>query len=301
MKLAFLFPGQATAIGATVDAWRRASPHVQQLLECASDALGSGLDELIRPSALTRTSIFQPVLTAMTIGIHRAIGGRGVAPDLVAGHSVGELAACAAAGAIADDDAVRLAATRGELMEHQATRHGGAMIAVRGNASDIEAAIRTGSAHGRVCLAAHNASDEWVLSGDVAALRAIESMMPVAVLDTRGAWHSSAMADATERYRQELRGAIRGALSTPIVCNRTGQIAGSAAALVDLLAGQLTSPVQWVRTTHTLRDDGVTHVVVCGPGKSLRRFARSGIPEATVSVVAHPTELPLGAAAAAPQ
>lgn len=297
MKLAFLFPGQATDIGDTVDAWRRASQQVERLLECASESLGYRIDEVMRPAALTRTSVFQPVLTAMTIGIHREMVERGVAPDIVAGHSVGELAACAAAGAIDDDDAVRLTAKRGELMEHEATRHGGAMIAVRASASDVEAAISSGSAHGRVSLAAHNAADEWVLSGDVTALRAIESMMPVAALDTRGPWHSPAMADATEPYRLELRRAIRGGLSTPIVCNRTGDIVTDAAALVDLLADQLTSPVQWARTMSALRDAGVTRIIVCGPGKSLRRFARALIPEAIVSVIAHPADLPRGAAA----
>ena len=297
MKSAFLFPGQATDIGDSLDAWRRSSPQVERLLRLAADVLGAGFDALTRPAALKRTSVFQPMLTAMTVGIHRARVEGGVAPDFVAGHSVGELAACAAAGAAGDDDVVRLAAYRGELMERLAGRTPGGMIAVRGGASEIETVIDKGSSHGRVCLAAHNGPDEWVLSGDLAALRAIGTVMPATPLDTPGPWHSPAMADAIEPYREELRRVMRGTLSIPVLSNRTGDVVNDAEALVDLLAGQMTAPVQWHRTMRTLRDEGVTRVIICGPGKSLRRFARSAIQDVTVDVVALPTDLPRGAAA----
>jgi [acyl-carrier-protein] S-malonyltransferase len=298
VKTAALFPGQATDIGDAVQAWRETSPHVAQLMELASDVLGAGVAGLTRPAALARTCVFQPVLTALTIGIHRALVEAGVSPDFVAGHSVGEIAAAAAAGAITDEDAVCLAAIRGELMEREAAKHGGGMIAVRGTRSDIDAALAMGSAQGQVCLAAQNAADEWALSGDATALRAIAATMQAAPLDTPGPWHSPAMADAVEPYRTALSEAIRGAISTPIVCNRTGRVEqGSGSVLVERLAAQLTSPVQWLQAMHTLRDLGVTRIVVCGPGKSLRRFARSVMPDATVSVVADPSDLPRGAAA----
>lgn len=293
MKLAFLFPGQATDIGDAVGAWRSASPHAAHLLERAADVLGSGIEELARPAMLARTSVFQPVITALTIGIHRTVVELGMTPDLVAGHSVGELAACAAAGPIDDADAVRVAATRGELMEREASRHGGGMIAVRGSASDVEAAIARGSAHGQVCLAAHNAPDEWVLSGDLAALRAIASATSAAPLETRGPWHSPAMAGASGPYRDALRRVMTGRPTIPTVPSHRDE-------LVDHLVAQLTSPVQWVHTMQALRDAGVTSIVVCGPGKSLRRFARAVIPEASVSVLAHPSDLPRGAPAVAP-
>jgi [acyl-carrier-protein] S-malonyltransferase len=299
VKCAFVFPGQATDIGDALVEWRRVSPQVERLLQCAADAMGVGLDALTRPAALKRTSVFQPALTAMTIGIHRACVESGLTPDFVAGHSVGELAACAAAGALADDDAVRLAVYRGALMERLAARGSGGMVAVRGSASEIEVAIEKGSAHGRVCLATRNGPDEWVLSGDLVALRAIGATMPVTPLDTPGPWHSPAMEEAIEPYREKLRRVIRGTLSTPVLSNRTGQVTHDARALVDLLAGQMIAPVQWHATMLTLRNEGVARLVVCGPGKSLRRFARSAIPDVTVDVVALPTNLPRGAAATA--
>jgi [acyl-carrier-protein] S-malonyltransferase len=299
VKSAFLFPGQATDISDALGSWRRSSAQVERILQCAADVVGGGLDALTRPATLNRTSVFQPMLTAMTIGIHRARVESGVAPDFVAGHSVGELAACAAAGALHDDDAVRLAAYRGELMERMAARTPGGMIAVRGSASEIETAIEKGCAHGRVCLAAHNGPDEWVLSGDLAALRAIGAMMPVTPLDTPGPWHSAAMAEAIEPYREELRRAMRGSLSIPMLSNRTGDVVDDAGTLVGLLAGQMTAPVQWHRTMRTLHNEGVTRVIVCGPGKSLRRFARAAIPDVTIDVLADPSDLPRGAAASA--
>jgi [acyl-carrier-protein] S-malonyltransferase len=297
VKTAFLFPGQATDIADAVDAWRASSSHVDHLLDVAAHACG--VDEVsTRPAALARTSVFQPVLTALTIGIHRELVDRGVTPDIVAGHSVGEIAACVAAGLIRDEDAVRLAAQRGALMERQAALHGGGMIAVKGSASDIDSAIAAGSAHGRVAIAIHNATDEWVLSGDAAALRTIGSVMHATPLDTPGPWHSGAMADAVEPYREAIRGVADGVASIPVVWNRTGEVARDGF-VVDLLAEQLTSPVQWVRTMETLRSTGVTRVIICGPGKSLRRFARSILPSADISIVAHPADLPNGAIATA--
>jgi [acyl-carrier-protein] S-malonyltransferase len=299
VKSAFLFPGQATDIADALDAWRRSSPQVDRLLQSAADALGGGIDALMRPASLKRTSVFQPMITAMTIGIHRVRAEFGMAPDFVAGHSVGELAACAAAGALDDDDAVRLAAHRGELMERLAARTPGGMIAMRGSASEIETAIEMGAAHGRACLAAHNGPDEWVLSGDFAALRAIGAVMSVTPLDTPGPWHSPAMAEAIEPYREELRRVMRGTLSMPVLSNRTGDVVADAGALVDLLAGQMTAPVQWHRTMRTLHAEGVRRVIVCGPGKTLRRFARAAIPDVTIEVLADPSDLPGGAAATA--
>lgn len=295
MSVAMLLPGQATDIADAADAWRRESPHVSRLLACAADALESSVNRVTRPLALARTSTFQPVLTAITLGIHHELVERGVEPDIVAGHSVGELAACAVAGALTDEDVIALAVTRGALMEREAGLHEGRMVAVRGSAIDVEAAIARAAIYGSVCLAARNTPDDWVLSGEVVALRAVAALLPVTPLDTRGPWHSKAMAGAVDEYRELLRGAVTGVLRVPFVCNRTGEIAPDAAAIPDLLACQLTRPVEWVRTMDTVRGRGVRTILICGPSKSLRRFARVCIPDATVSVVSHPADLPRAA------
>lgn len=297
MSVAFLFPGQGTDIADAVDAWRRQSPQVSRLLDLAANALSISPDRLTLPTSIARTSILQPVLTALTLGIHHGLRDEGVNAELVAGHSVGELAACAAAGAITDEDVIALAVIRGALMEREAARHGGGMMAVRGSFADVDAALAAAAEHGSVSLAAHNAADEWVVSGDVAALRAIAALVPATPLDTPGPWHSSSMIDAVAAYREALRQAVTGALSVSFVSNRTGEATSDATLIPELLSSQLIHPVQWVRSMDTLRDRDVTRIVICGPGKSLRRFARAAIRGASVSVVAHPDHLPSGHAA----
>ncbi|MEO7367010.1 MAG: ACP S-malonyltransferase [Gemmatimonadaceae bacterium] len=290
MSTAFLFPGQGTDIADAVDDWRRLS-HVARLLDGAADALGVSPDQLTRRTHITRTSIVQPVLTALTLGIHHCLGDEGVAPECVAGHSVGELAACAAAGAITDEDVIALAVIRGALMEREAARHGGRMISLRGSSADVDAALTAAAKHGSVSLAAHNAADEWVVSGDVAALRAVAALLPSTALDTDGPWHSLAMRAAVDPYRDALRHAVSGSLSLPFVSNRIGVATRDSTLIPELLASQLIHPVQWVRSMETLSDRGITQIIICGPGKSLRRFAAAMIPAASVSIVSHPDHL----------
>ena len=291
MTIAFLFPGQGTDIAEAVEAWRRQAPHVEHLLEIAADEVGLAPSQLTQPVALARTAVLQPVLTALTLGIHHTLRDQGLRPDVVAGHSVGELAACAAAGAIGAEDVVALASTRGTLMAREASLHGGRMIAVRGLAAEVTATVARAAKHGRLTIAAHNSAEDWVLSGELAALRAVATTLPTTPIDTEGAWHSTAMAGAGIEYRESLSAVVTGPLSVPFICNRTGAAARDAADIPELLAAQLTQPVEWARTMETLRTIGVTRLVVCGPGRSLRRFARAGIPQAEVTVLAHPDTL----------
>lgn len=292
MTTAFLFPGQASAMVGMPSEWLRRSTHVRRLLEEGSRRCQVPASKLISAAALARTSLFQPVLTALCTGISRELIDRGVRPDLVAGHSLGELAACAAGGAMRAEDAVGVAVTRGRLMEREAARRPGGMLALPpGDRATAEAAVAAGCAKGVTSLAAHNAPDRWVVAGEWAALQEIESRTPATRLAVAGPWHSPVMADGIAEYRDALRAAITMPLSVPMVCNRSGAIVEDAAALVELLAGQLTHYVRWADSMASLRSSGVTRIVICGPGKALRRFVQEGVPEADVQIVERPDDL----------
>lgn len=292
MTSAFLFPGQASAMVGVPSEWFRRSIHVRRLLDHASLLSGTSVATMISAAALARTSLFQPVLTALCTGIARELAERGIRPDIVAGHSLGELAACAAAGAMSEEDAVGVAVTRGRVMEREAARHPGGMLALaRGDRATAEAAVSAGCGKGVVSLAAHNAPDAWVVAGEWAALREIEATTAATRLVVAGPWHSPVMADAITEYRAALRAAINRPLAVPMVCNRTGAIAADSAALVELLAGQMTHHVRWAESMAALRSSGVMRIIICGPGKALRRFVTEGVPGANVQTVEWPDDL----------
>lgn len=292
MTTAFIFPGQASTLIGLPAEWARHSPHVRSLLEEAAKRCGLPVDRVISPAALARTSLFQPVLTALMVGITRELADCGFRPDVVAGHSLGELAACAAADGIRGEDAVAVAALRGCLMEREAARHPGGMIALPpGDRDAADAAVAIGLEAGTASLAARNASDRWVVTGDWAALTRIERTVASTRLAVAGPWHSPLIAAAADEYAAALRATIEPPLAVPIVSNRTGAIAADASSLAALLAEQLTHPVRWAESMATLATLAVTRTIVCGPGKALRRSIEEALPDAALLVVERPADL----------
>jgi [acyl-carrier-protein] S-malonyltransferase len=280
MSLAFLFPGQGVDAAAVAGDWYARSAHARTLLDQAAAHVGVPIGRLLHGSgqALRDTAAYQPVLTAMSVGALLELTARGVRADVVAGHSLGELAALVAAGAVAPDAAVALAATRGRAMARAAEHQPGGMLALSARSrTEAEEAMAHALAHGRAQIAAHNAPDEWVLAGEWSALRAVPPRFAPVRLDTGGPWHSAAMSLAVSAYREALRDAIVGPLRIPVVCNRTGQLIGEADDLAELLAGQLTHPVEWTTTMETVSAMSVRTIITVGPAKPLRGLARRNL------------------------
>lgn len=252
-----------------------------RLLDLAGELAGVDLRRALERGgrALERTEVIQPALTAVALVALRALTAAGIRPDLVAGHSVGEIAAWSAAGGPHAEEAVPLAAARGRWMAREAALHPGGMLAV----VDGPAACRVALVH----LAAHNAHDEWIVSGAEDALAAVMAAMPARRLDVVGAWHSPAMAGCVAELRNAMRLASRGeergearvASPARFVANQTCEVAAPDT-IPDRLAGQLVAPVQWVRTLRTLAEEGLTDVVTVGPGKVLRALVRRNLGDA---------------------
>jgi len=282
------------------------SRHAARLLDHASEVSGVDLGLVLKQGGpeLERTAVLQPALTAVSLGVFEALTSSGCWPGYVAGHSLGEVAAWSAAGGTRPTAAIGLAAVRGQLMEREARRHPGGMLAVHGTREDMAEALAVARRLGGVNLAAHNSPEQWVLSGDPDALSPLLEEFPSVMLRVAGAWHSPHMTGAV----QELRSAVTAAGSPEppmgFVCNQTGSLAPRGA-MTDLLAGQLTRPVRWADTMSTLARRGVTDFVTVGPGRVLRGLVRKNLgKEARVHATDSPEELActieqLGQAAAA--
>lgn len=220
------------------------------------------------------TELLEPAHTALCLGIHEELRRRGVHPDIVAGHSLGEISACSSAGACPAEDAVALAAERGRLMAREAARRPGGMVTLRGvDRETAEAAVALGREVGVANIAARNGPDQWVVSGEWNALRRIATRYAAAPLAVAGAWHSDLLAGAVDEFRAAARRVLSTPLRVPLVSNGSGLEVTAVGALPDLLAGQFIRPVDWARSMDTLIEFGVTDLVTVGPGRALRGLA----------------------------
>lgn len=294
------------------------------LIEAASDATRVDIRTLVLRGggALAHTEIAQPALATACLIAVAALEDRGVRPDVVCGHSLGELVAWAAGGHVSACDAIAVAAVRGQLMAREANRHPGGMAAVHGEragaaspaeprpgeatpadaasvrsigaprlevAPHVARALAAGRVHGSLVVAAENALDEHVVSGDPAAIAAVLAACPSQRLAVAGAWHSPAMAGAVDELSSAFAQIPQHA-GAPFVCNRDGRIAAPAD-IPALLAGQLVHPIRWVDCLRTMAALGVERYVVLGPGKLMRALIRRTLGDVDVQIVQSEADL----------
>ncbi len=291
MSVAFVFAGQGGELATVAPELAGAVPTVAALVGAVATELRLAPDQLWHGGGrlLERTDVYQPVLVAMELGIHAALADARVAPAAVAGHSLGEVAAWAAAGALTAEEAIHLAIDRGRIMAEAARAHPGGLLALRDPAR-VEAALAAAAPAGTAYLAAQNAPDEWLVGGDLAALRAIARLGPLVRVPVPGPWHGPLMAEAAERLRGSLAGLPTRPLRTRLVSSVTGALVEGSDGLPDLLARQLAQPVRWVEALRTLVALGTDEVVTVGPGKVLRALLRRNGLEA---VTVHGTDTPV--------
>lgn len=291
MPTAFVFPGQGSQSVGMMAALAAQFPVVRATFDEASAVFGDDLWALASQGPAERlalTEITQPVMLVAGVATYRAwLAAGGTAPEVVAGHSLGEFSALVAAGAIDFPSAVSLVRFRGEAMRDAVPAGEGGMAAIIGlDDADVEAACAE-AAQGEVAEAVNfNAPMQVVIAGHAAALTRAN-----AAAKARGAkralslpisvpCHSSLMRGAALRLREQLARVSFKAPSIRFVSSVDASDYSQPAAIADLLYRQLASPVRWVATVQSLLAGGVDRIVECGPGKVLtglnRRIDKSG-------------------------
>jgi [acyl-carrier-protein] S-malonyltransferase len=263
-------------------------------------AKASGLD-LVRlgttasTEEITDTAVTQPLVVAATLLAHQELTKRGVLAGedfIVAGHSVGEIAAYAIAGVIAADDAVALAATRGAEMAKACAAEPTGMSAVLGG---DEADVLTRLDHLDLVAANRNAAGQIVAAGPLTALEKLAEDPPakarVRALGVAGAFHTSYMAPALDGYAAAAAAVATAEPTATLLSNRDGQPVTSAAAAMDALVAQLTQPVRWDLCTATLREHNITAIVEFPPAGTLTGIAKRELRGVTARAVKSPADL----------
>lgn len=273
---AWLFPGQGVDL-LPVAGFVAESAAVRARLDAAAALVGEDLGSLVKSGApkLFESRCLQPALTALALGIVDEMLAAGARPQACAGHSLGELAALSASGAMSATDALRLAAARGEAMGRAAREHAGGMFALTDcDRATLDQALALGTRAGALAIATRNAPNEWVLSGSAGAIALVSARFRGVRLRVEGAWHSPAMDSARNAYRSALSTAeIRPPLAI-FISGERGELCETAARIREDLEAQLTRPLDWTRVLARLRSAGVERFVSIGPGKALRSFVQ---------------------------
>ena len=237
------------------------------------------------------TAVAQPLLTAAALLSARALTGR---PDVVCGHSVGELAALALAGVLEPAAAVWLAGERGRAMAVAAAERPTGMAAVLGgDAEEVLAAIAASGLE----LATVNVPGQVVAGGPVEALAALAAAAPrgarVRRLDTAGAFHTSAMSSAVPRLSELVAGLTPAEPSCVVVANADGQVVVSGRELLDRLVGQLTRPVRFDLCLQTIAGLSPSGVLELAPGGTLAAIVKRALPGVAVTALKSPSDVPV--------
>lgn len=289
MKLAMVFPGQGSQSVGMLQGYAGLA-QVDEALTQASEVLGGEFTRLLQegPEAqLNLTVNTQPAMVTAGYAAYRAwraLGGP--APELVAGHSLGEYTALVAAGALAFRDCLPLVRFRAKAMQEAVPEGQGAMAAILGLDDEkvSEACVASG---GAVQAVNFNAPGQVVIAGEKAAVaRAIEACKlrgakRALPLPVSAPFHSSLMRPAGERLQAELLKVTVTAPLVPLLNNVDVKMETRPDDIRHALVRQAYSPVRWTQTVRRMADLGVTHIVECGPGKVLSGLTKRICPEVT--------------------
>jgi [acyl-carrier-protein] S-malonyltransferase len=276
-KVAFVFPGQGSQYVGMGAELADLDPGAARLFDAADELSGRPLKRLCLEGPLdelTLTVNLQPALCCVDLMAWMCLTATGVTPAAVAGHSLGEYPALAAAGVISPENAIKLAARRGALMDREATKNPGAMAAVVGLGADRVEEI-TKKAGGLVQPANFNAPTQTVITGTKDAVSAASALAKEAggkaiPLKVSGAWHSPLMNGAKDEFAAELDAAGFSDPKIPLPTNVTARPAAGAADLLDVMKRQMVSPVRWYEIVEWMVGQGVDTFIEVGPKTVLR-------------------------------
>jgi len=306
MSRAFIFPGQGSQMVGMGHELAKAFTSARLVFEEVDDALAQRLSRIIfeGPEAdLTLTENAQPALMAVSLAVIRTLTGetgRGLETmaRFVAGHSLGEYSALAAAGALSLGDAARLLKRRGQAMQQAVPVGEGAMAALLGVELEAVRAIVADAAAGEVCdVANDNGAGQVVISGAAAAieralqLAAARGVKRAIKLAVSAPFHSALMRPAADVMADALAAVEIAVPAVPLIANVTAEPVNDPAAIRTQLVSQVTGLVRWRESIERLTTLGVDGFAELGAGKVLSGLVRRIARDAKVAAVGTPAEL----------
>ncbi len=262
----------------------RSAPEAHQIFDLADDVLDIDIKSFCfngPAESLKQTAVTQPAIFAHSIAALEVIKSRGLHPDLVAGHSVGELAALVAAGVMRVEDGFRVVSVRGHAMQVAGKIRPGSMAAVLGLDDDVMIRLCDDlSSSGHVTTANFNCPGQVVLSGEENAIdEALEKAKALGakravLLPVGGAFHSALMQPAVTALTDILEDVPFVRAQIPVIPNVTAEPTRDPDLLKDLLIEQIISPVRWTESMQRLIEEGMTEALEVGPGNVLKGLMR---------------------------
>ncbi len=289
-------PGQGSQTPGFLDPWL-SEPRFAEHLGALADASGVDLrthGTVSDADTIRDTAVAQPLIVAASLMCFAAVvdGGRREKVAGVAGHSVGELAAAAAAGILSESDAMKLVTQRGAAMAEAASKVQTGMSAVVGG---DEAELLEKLATLGLEPANFNGGGQIVVAGELPALAALQEDPPagarVIPLQVAGAFHTRFMAPAVETLRAEAAGLEPADPTLPIWTNKSGKTVSDGRQFLDLIVGQVASPVRWDLTMQSFEKAGITGLIELAPAGALVGLAKRGIKGLPTVAVKTPDDL----------
>ena len=276
-KVAFVYPGQGTQyVGMGKELYEK-NKRAKELFDKIFNSLDIDLKKVMfegPEDLLKRTDYTQPAIVSLSLVLTELLKEKGIEPDYVAGHSVGEFAAFGGANYLSIEDAVKLVAARGRIMREVAEKVNGSMAAVLGmDAEKIKEVLK--SVDGVVEAVNFNEPNQTVIAGSKEAVEkacvvlkeaGAKRAIPLAV---SGPFHSSLMKEAGEQLKEEAKNYTFNVGKTKIVANTTAELLESDSEVKDEIYRQSFGPVKWVDTINKLKSLGVTKIYEIGAGKVL--------------------------------
>jgi [acyl-carrier-protein] S-malonyltransferase len=283
-KVAFMFPGQASQYPGMGKELAEKYPTARAVFDEADSALGFSISKICFEGSedeLKLTANTQPAILACSVAVYRVLAEKGIAPDYVAGHSLGEYSALVAAGSLKFADAVQLVRKRGVYMQEAVPGGVGAMAAIMGLSPAVVTDACKRAANDEVCAPANlNSGEQTVISGHAGAVKRTVEMASqlgakrAVILAVSAPFHSALMMPAQERLERDLRATQFSDLQVPLVTNVDADTTTSGEEAREALVRQVSMPVRWEESVRLLIEEGANTFVEVGPGRVLTGLLR---------------------------
>jgi len=279
---AYIFPGQgAQFTGMGLDLYEK-STEAQELFEKANEILGFSITDIMfegTAEQLKETKVTQPAIFLHSVILAKVLGDS-FTPEMVAGHSLGEISALVACGVLSFEDGLQLVSKRALAMQKACETQESTMAAIIGLEDEVVENVCAEIKNGVVVAANYNCPGQLVISGDVVAIdKACETLKEkgakmAVVLQVGGAFHSPLMEPAREELEAAIKATTFNEPTCPVYQNVAAVAITNPETIKSNLIAQLTAPVKWNQSIKQMIADGATEFSEVGPGKVLQGLMR---------------------------